>query len=201
MLTLPDQIKQKIRSIHKTISKNLPNYQPRKQQNFLVAEIAKTMAGEYDKQKRICVIEAGTGTGKSLAYCLGVIPLAKAQSQKVVISTATVALQEQLADKDLPFFAKHSELDFSFDIIKGRQRYACLSKLAMFADGQAEDVDFQQLLLTPPNDKAKKLLHKLCKAYNSKKWNGDKDSWASVIPDQTWQHIVSDKHSCTRAMQ
>jgi ATP-dependent DNA helicase DinG len=198
---LSDQIKQKIRTIHKNLGKNLPNYQPRQQQNYLVAEIAKTLSGEYDRQKRICVIEAGTGTGKSLAYCLGVIPLAMAQNNKVVISTATVALQEQLTVKDLPFFAKFSELDFSFDIIKGRQRYACLNKLALFGHENSDDQDFQQLLMTPPSELSKKLLHKLFKAYQNKKWDGDKDSWPSVIPEQTWKHIVSDKHSCSRSMQ
>ena len=201
MPSLTSQIKQKIRAIHQTIGKNLPNYQIRKQQNFLVAEIAKTLAGEYSASKRVCVIEAGTGTGKSLAYCLGAIPLAKSQNNKVVISTATVALQEQLADKDLPFFAQFSELDFTFDIIKGRQRYCCESKLAMFGDEQAQQQDFKQLSLTQPNEESIKLLSKLHKAYNNKKWDGDKDSWPNVIPDQAWQHIVSDKHTCTRSMQ
>lgn len=49
-------------------------------------------------------MEAGTGTGKSLAYCLGALPYALSKNQKLVISTATVALQEQLIEKELPFF-------------------------------------------------------------------------------------------------
>jgi ATP-dependent DNA helicase DinG len=197
---LSDKIKKKIRTIHKAISENLPHYQPRKQQNYLVAEIAKTLAGEYDKERRICIIEAGTGTGKSLAYCLGSIPLAMVQEKKVVISTATVALQEQLVSKDLPFFAKHAELDFSFDIIKGRQRYACATKLATFIEDDDAQLDFSQLLLQPPNDTSKALLHKLAKAYNTKKWDGDRDNYKTVIPDSAWQHIVSDKHSCSRSL-
>ncbi len=196
---LSDKLKKNIRNIHKAIGENLPHYQPRQQQNFLVAEIAKTLAGEYDKERRICIIEAGTGTGKSLAYCLGAITLAMSHKKKVVISTATVALQEQLVSKDLPFFAKHSQLDFSFDIIKGRQRYACASKLASFTIDSSEPGDFEQLLLQPPTDNAKTLLTELAKAYESKKWDGDRDNWKTVIPDMTWQHVASDKHSCSRS--
>lgn len=195
---LSDKLKKRIRSIHKAIGANLPHYQPRQQQNYLVAEIAKTLSGEYDKDNRLCIIEAGTGTGKSLAYCLGSIALAMSHDKKVVISTATVALQEQLLDKDLPFFAKHSELEFSFDIIKGRQRYACATKLAQFIEEADVQMDFAQLLMQPPTNEAKTLLNTLAKAYNNKTWDGDRDSWSTVIPNDMWQHIVSDKHSCSR---
>ena len=59
----------------------------------MVAEISKTLAGEYDKHRRIIVVEAGTGIGKSLSYILGTIPLALATEKKVCIATATVALK------------------------------------------------------------------------------------------------------------
>lgn len=201
MLHLSDNIKSQIRDIHKRIGANLPNYQPRKQQNYLVAEIAKTLGGEYHRSNRICVIEAGTGTGKSLAYCLGALVMAKEHDLKVVISTATVALQEQLMDKDLPFFAKVSEMDFSFDIVKGRQRYCCAQKLAMFGGQSSDEQDYQQLLLAPPNQDEQKLLGELYQAYNTHRWDGDRDSWSGVIPDKAWALIVSDKHSCSRAIK
>lgn len=100
---LSSSLKKTIRQVHQHVANNLSDYRPRSSQNYLVAEIAKTLAGEYHKKQRICVIEAGTGTGKSLAYCLGALPLALAQKKKLVISTATVALQEQLIAKELPF--------------------------------------------------------------------------------------------------
>lgn len=201
MLQLTDKLKGKIRQIHKKIGKNLPNYQPRQQQNYLVAEIAKTLGGIYNQTNRICVIEAGTGTGKSLAYCLGTIILAKEHQCKVVISTATVALQEQLTHKDLPFFAKMSGLDVKFDLVKGRQRYCCRHKLAMFADQQTTEHDYQQLLLEPPNHKQQDLLQQLYQAHISGRWNGDRDAWSTTIPDATWSLIVSDKHSCSRSIK
>ncbi len=122
---LSTRLKATIRQTYRQISDGLPGFVPRKEQNFLVAEIAKTLTGEYDKQRRILVAEAGTGIGKSLSYAQGAIPVARLTQKKLVISTATVALQEQLIHKDLPFYHRHSELPFRFMLVKGRQRYCC----------------------------------------------------------------------------
>lgn len=65
---------------------------------------------------------AGTGTGKSLAYLLPAILSGK----KTVVATATKALQDQLAAKDLPFLQEHLDMDFKWSILKGRSNYACL---------------------------------------------------------------------------
>ena len=139
MLHLSDNIKSQIRDIHKRIGANLPNYQPRKQQNYLVAEIAKTLGGEYHRSNRICVIEAGTGTGKSLAYCLGALVMAKEHDLKVVISTATVALQEQLMDKDLPFLPKSQKWILALTLSKvasaiaAHKNWQCLAAKAQMS--------------------------------------------------------------------
>ncbi|MFA0544026.1 hypothetical protein, partial [Vibrio sp. 10N.222.52.B7] len=55
---------------------------------------------------RMIVAEAGTGIGKSLAYLMATIPVAVLNNRKIVISTATVALQEQLVNKDLPLYRR-----------------------------------------------------------------------------------------------
>jgi len=194
---LSDKIKEAIRTSYKTIGENLENFHPRKQQTFLIAEIAKTLAGEYDKTRKIITIEAGTGTGKSLAYSLGAIPLAVSRQKKVCISTATVALQEQLVDKDLPFLKTHSGLNFNFTLVKGRQRYVCRQKLAMAVsndDSPQAGFTFAQ----KPNAMDIKLLHHLHKALNDNKWQGDLDSWADPIPHHLWQQIQCDKHSCLK---
>lgn len=73
--------------------------------------------------------EAGTGIGKSLAYLIGGIPFALFNNKKLLISTATVALQEQLITKDLPLFNQIFPREFSFILAKGRQRYCCNHKL------------------------------------------------------------------------
>ncbi|NMM40297.1 ATP-dependent DNA helicase DinG [Pseudoalteromonas arctica] len=199
---LSDPLKATIRKIHKHVADNLTDYRPRSSQNYLVAEIAKTLAGEYHKKQRICVIEAGTGTGKSLAYCLGALPLALAQKKKLVISTATVALQEQLINKELPFFKTHSGLDFKFDLVKGRQRYICAHKLHNAVNGDSQtQMEFMPTLTSPLSSMEAKCLKQLYDAYTNKKWQGDRDSWADTIPDRVWGLIACDKHACQRQMK
>lgn len=194
---LSEKLKQAIRTAYRAIGENLENFNPRQQQTFLIAEIAKTLAGDYDKTRKIIAIEAGTGTGKSLAYSLGTIPIAVAKQKKVCISTATVALQEQLVDKDLPFLKQYSGLNFEFTLVKGRQRYACAYKLATAVSAQ----DSPQAGFTfaeKPSDYDLKLLKHLYEALKDNRWQGDRDSWADPIPNHIWQMIQSDKHSCLK---
>ena len=79
----------------------------------------------------------GTGTGKTIAYAVAAIPVARALNKRLVVATATIALQEQFVNKDLPDIRRHTGLDFSFTRAKGRRRYVCLSKLdRVFGQGQ-----------------------------------------------------------------
>lgn len=197
---LSDRLKKTIRDAHNRIAQQLPDYKSRPSQNFLVAEIAKTLAGEYHKSQRICVIEAGTGTGKSLAYGLGAIPLALSQKKKLIISTATVALQEQLISKELPFLQTHSGLEFKFDLVKGRQRYICAQKLAAVFQEDPQS-SFLPTLATPLSDTETKQLEALQQAYFEKKWNGDRDAYPHTISDAVWALIVCDKHTCQRQLK
>lgn len=87
--------------------------------------------------ERHLIVEAGTGTGKSLAYLVPIIESGK----RVVIATATKALQDQLATKDLPFVQKHLKRDFAWAVLKGRSNYLCLQRLREAqsgAEGQLE---------------------------------------------------------------
>ncbi|HKH04489.1 MAG TPA: ATP-dependent DNA helicase [Acidimicrobiales bacterium] len=72
------------------------------------------------------VVRAGTGTGKTLAYLVPAVLSGK----RVVIATATKALQDQLASKDLPFLEEHLGQDFTWAILKGRSNYVCVQRLA-----------------------------------------------------------------------
>lgn len=74
---------------------------------------------------RHLVVQGGTGTGKSLAYLVPVL----LSERTVVIATATKALQDQLAEKDLPFLAEHLDRPFDFAVLKGRSNYLCLQRL------------------------------------------------------------------------
>jgi ATP-dependent DNA helicase DinG len=103
----------------------LPNGEPRPQQVVMARSVAAALAGG-----RHLVVQAGTGTGKSLAY---VVP-ALASGKKVVIATATKALQDQLAQKDLPIAAAALPGDVTFSVLKGRSNYLCRQRAAEMED-------------------------------------------------------------------
>jgi ATP-dependent DNA helicase DinG len=197
---LSDKIKKIIRGAYKTIGENLTNFNPRSQQTFLIAEIAKTLAGEYSKERKIITVEAGTGTGKSLAYSLGAIPLALSRDKKVCISTATVALQEQLVDKDLPFLKQHSGLNFIFTLAKGRQRYVCRQKLSQAVSANQSSASPQVGFTFAEKPKASDIrtLNSMYKALTDGTWLGDIDSWSEHLGHHIWQQVQSDKHSCLK---
>ena len=195
---LSADVKKTIQTCFKSFRDEIPNFVARKEQNYMVAETAKTLAGDYERTRRIAVIEAGTGIGKSLAYCLGAIPLALSSGKKLCISTATVALQEQLVTKDLPMFRQYSRLSFEFGVVKGRQRYICASKLELIADSKASD---SAAIWQHKPDKADlALVGKLWLQWLDKKWDGERDSWPTPIKDLVWQQIASDKFSCNKQL-
>ena len=110
-------------------------------QTFERAQLGKVAEGESAPQRALAVIQAGTGVGKSLAYCVPAIHVALARGTRVLISTATVALQEQLVHKDLPTLAAQMPQPFAFALAKGRGRYVCKLKLERLLSGVGEDDD------------------------------------------------------------
>jgi ATP-dependent DNA helicase DinG len=115
-----------------------PGFRPRLGQHAMAACVADTLAradlGEHPTPaKAIAVIQAGTGVGKSAAYASTAVALALERKTRVLISTATVALQEQLMAKDLPALALTMDKPFVFALAKGRGRYVCKLKLERLA--------------------------------------------------------------------
>lgn len=98
----------------------LPRGEERPGQRQMAAAVAAAIA-----DGRHLVVEAGTGTGKSLAY---LVP-ALVSGRRTVIATATKALQDQLAEKDLPFLTQHLETPFTWAVLKGRSNYVCRQRL------------------------------------------------------------------------
>lgn len=192
-----NKIQKSVRASYQNLQHQLDNFVPRRAQNYLVAEITKTLCGEYHKSNRILVAEAGTGIGKSLSYLMAAIPVAVFNNHKLVISTATVALQEQLIHKDLPLYRRITDTEFSFILAKGRQRYCCAEKLSA-----ASGNDNLQLAIfdDKPSTKDIELLKRLYRALADKKWDGDRDSWPKPIDDKLWKLISSDKHSCNNSL-
>ena len=95
------------------------------------------------ESERHLAVQAGTGTGKSLAYLVPAVAHAQETDSTVIVSTATIALQRQLVDRDLPRLADSLEplLDHkpSFAIMKGRQNYLCQNKVAQATALEADD--------------------------------------------------------------
>ncbi len=85
-------------------------------------------AGEAFNLNQLALIEAGTGTGKSLAYLVPALLWARENEERVVVSTNTINLQEQLVRKDIPFLQRATGLEFHAVLVKGRGNYLCLRR-------------------------------------------------------------------------
>src|SRR5215213_10666273 len=98
------------------LAATLPGYEPRREQAALAAAVERALAHEEH-----LVAEAGTGTGKSLAYLVPALD----SGLRVVVATATKALQEQLLTKDVPAAARALGREVRVAVLKGRQNYLC----------------------------------------------------------------------------
>ncbi len=96
-------------------------------------KMAEAVLRAFEEKKHL-IVEAGTGTGKTLAYLVPAIAAALGQKKRIIISTGTKNLQEQLMEKDIPFLQKVMPKKFSAAAMKGRSNYACL-----FRVGKAEN--------------------------------------------------------------
>src|SRR5882672_4031866 len=106
------------------IAKAHPEYEHRPGQ----VEMAEAVLRAFE-QKRHLIVEAGTGTGKTLAYLVPAIAAACGSGARIVISTGTKNLQEQLMDKDIPFLQDVLPAKFRAAVMKGRNNYACLHRI------------------------------------------------------------------------
>lgn len=107
------------------IAKFHDQYEHRPGQIKMAEEIVKAF-----EEKRHLIVEAGTGTGKTLAYLVPAVAAALATKKRVVISTGTKNLQEQLMEKDIPFLQSVLPKKFTAAYMKGRSNYACLYRIA-----------------------------------------------------------------------
>ncbi|MDB6061780.1 MAG: ATP-dependent helicase DinG [Verrucomicrobiaceae bacterium] len=171
-------------------------------QRLMIAEVARALANADDpEQCAIGVVEAGTGTGKTMAYSVAAIPVAQALEKKLVIATATVALQEQIVYKDLPDLLKNSGLIFNFTLAKGRGRYLCLAKLDTTLAAQP---GFNPALALYPDEMQMQLdsatsqvLERMLDKLGSGDWDGDRDLWPEPIAENLWGRVSTDHAQCT----
>jgi ATP-dependent DNA helicase DinG len=196
---LTDQIKQSIQTAYSTLLEN-KGLKARYGQRLMIAEIARTLASREDRAA-VCAVEAGTGTGKTIAYTLAAIPVAKSLDKTLVISTATVALQEQIIHKDLPDILRHSGLSFSFALAKGRGRYLCLSKLdSILQDSDSGNVAmglYPDEMQTAMDTQTLTVYQDMLSALGAGDWDGDRDAWSEELDTQVWSRVTTDHAQCT----
>lgn len=107
-----------------SIARRLPGYEARAEQLRMAEAVARAI-----EERRHLMVEAGTGVGKSFAYLVPAIVAAVEQGRKVVVSTHTISLQEQLLSKDLPFLRAVMPQEFTAVLVKGRGNYVSLRRL------------------------------------------------------------------------
>ena len=205
---LTDELKQQIQGAYSQYLQS-SGRNARPGQKLMIAEIARAIAAvkEDDSGRRIegestCLIEAPTGTGKTVAYILATLPMALAKAKTLVISTATINLQEQIVYRDLPDILKHSGLEFSYTLAKGRARYLCVSKLKTLQSLLQESSQQTALDFILAGDSSieadDKIIYKqLEQSFDQDEWDGDFDQWREPIAGKTWRRITANHYDCS----
>ena len=165
-------------------------------------EMAAAVAQAFETGEHL-VVQAGTGTGKSLAYLIPAIVRALGDESPVVVSTATIALQRQLVDRDLPRLAD-SLADAlprrpRFALLKGRRNYLCLNKIHnggaadADADGDARPQEelFDAMAVTALGRDVQRLT-----AWASTTDSGDRDDLKPGVADRSWSQVSVSAREC-----
>ena len=166
--------------IHQKIKK----FEPRKEQYKMSKYIEKCM----NENKKL-IIEAGTGTGKTIAYLLPTLLYALKNNLKLIISTNTINLQEQLINKDIPLVKKIIGEDFTYEIVKGRGNYLCKRKLKNINVIENEQD-------TEEEKKEKKILKSILE-WDEVTETGDRSELKYEVPNYIWEKVNCEADLCT----
>ncbi|WPO94162.1 ATP-dependent DNA helicase DinG [Buttiauxella sp. HR94] len=194
-MALSAALKAQIAAWYKALQQQIPDFIPRAPQRQMIADVAKTLAGE---EGRHLAIEAPTGVGKTLSYLIPGIAIAREEQKTLVISTANVALQDQIFSKDLPLLKKVIP-DLRFTAAFGRGRYVCPRNLTALASSEATQQDLLAFLddeLTPNSKEEQQRCAKLKADLDSYRWDGLRDHTDQNIEDNLWRRLSTDKASC-----
>ena len=166
------------------IAKHLNGYENRPQQIEMIDAVCTSF-----NDNKITTIEAGTGTGKTMAYLLPAVFWALQNKERIVISTNTINLQEQLVKKDLPLLRKAIDKDFNATLVKGRSNYVCLRKIDdlesefdLHLDDESEQEELKQLIEWTKNS-----------------GDGSKADLNYIPRSQVWEKLAAESDTCTRS--
>ncbi len=180
-----DEIQDKIQAAfgpEGPLAKTLPGYEFRESQLEMAFGVLRSFF-----TSRHALVESGTGTGKSIAYLVPAILWASNTGSKVVISTNTINLQEQLIHKDLPSLINSLDMEFRYCLVKGRSNYVCLRKLAMLSSEMEDEVDDDLRLAFA--EFISELSHVT---------TGSRSDFHLEAPVEIWERVSSDSMSCLR---
>lgn len=163
------------------LSCTLKGFESRQQQKLMMQNILDA----YNNDE-IALIEAGTGTGKSLAYLIPAILWAAQTKERTLVSTNTITLQEQLLHKDIPIIAKALNVEIKAVLVKGMHNYVCWRKL--------QDALQEETLLQPHEAEE---LHKVDAWCNSTK-EGSRSSLSFPCSPATWEKVAAESDACNR---
>lgn len=161
-------------AVEQNFALHLPGYEPRVPQQRMAREIE--LALEADES---IFVQAGCGTGKSLGGVTPALIQAMKKKGRIIVATATKALMEQYANKDLPFLAEKSGIPFTWAMVKGRSNYACWAKLNsddLERDATAEAIR-TELKENPEH-------------------SGDREHFEFEIADREWRQMASSSNEC-----
>ncbi|MBP2194498.1 ATP-dependent DNA helicase [Nocardia goodfellowii] len=157
-----------------------------------------TMAAAVDHAidtKEHLAVQAGTGTGKSLAYLVPSLRHAVRTGRTVVVSTATIALQRQLVDRDLPRLAEALKgplkREAQFAILKGRNNYLCLNKINSVIPDEPEQELFDAFAISRLGREVQRL-----NEWASDTETGDRDELAPGVTDRAWRQVSVSSREC-----
>jgi ATP-dependent DNA helicase DinG len=158
-------------------------------------EMAEAVARSIRTGEHLAV-QAGTGTGKSLAYLIPAIRHAMVEDATVIVSTATIALQRQLVDRDLPRLAKTLKpllgREPTFAILKGRRNYLCLHRIHTGAPEEPDDGALFDPFAASAIGRQVKRLHE----WSSDTETGDRDELVPGVGDQAWRQVSVTAREC-----
>ncbi|WP_237159586.1 ATP-dependent DNA helicase [Mycolicibacterium rhodesiae] len=161
-------------------------------------QMAEAVANAFAEGEHLAV-QAGTGTGKSLAYLIPSIARAVSEGSPVVVSTATIALQRQLVDRDLPrlvdALAPALPRRPKFALLKGRRNYLCLNKIHNGSADESGDASQEELFEPVAASALGRDVARLT-AWASSTETGDRDELTPGVPDRSWSQVSVSAREC-----
>ena len=143
------------------------------------------------------LLEAPTGTGKTLAYLAGALALAQATDRKLVLATGSVTLQRQLMERELPAFIETTGAALLLALAKGRSRWACPERLKALSDRNVQRQLSAANVVLLQDEEAPVIASRMLERLATGEWSGDLDEWRGPFSAEVASRLTSTRESCS----